>query len=64
MFAALTDFVQIETAVTGDSAGLANDALNPENEAERLLTHIIFNPVLKAANRTLVVSYTLSVSIL
>lgn len=47
--------------VEGADAGVQNDPLNPETERERLLTHIIFSPVLKAAQRTLTVTYTLSI---
>lgn len=49
--------------IPGARAGVQNDPSNPENERERLLTHIIFTPVNKAANRTLVVTYTLSISV-
>lgn len=63
LFAALTGFVAIETAEAGSDAGVANDPVNPSTERERLLTHIIFSPVLKSANRTLTVTYTLTVAV-
>lgn len=47
----------------GKDAGVQNDPVNPTTERERLLTHIIFSPVLKSANRTLTVTYTLTVSV-
>lgn len=47
----------------GEDAGVQNDPVNPETERERLLTHIIFSPVLKSANRTLTVTYTLTISV-
>lgn len=47
----------------GLDAGVQNDPVNPLTERERLLTHIIFSPVLKSANRTLTVTYTLTVSV-
>lgn len=47
----------------GEDAGVQNDPVNPLTERERLLTHIIFSPVLKSANRTLTVTYTLTVSV-
>lgn len=50
-------------AVPGGQAGVQNDPTQPENERERLLTHIIFSPVVKAANRTLVITYTLSIAV-
>lgn len=53
----------VQTAVPGKSAGLQNDPVNPENERERLLTHLIFSPILKAANRTYTVTYNLDIAI-
>lgn len=51
------------TAVAGVNAGIQNDAVNSTLERERLLTHVIFSPVLKAANRTLTITYTLTISV-
>lgn len=53
----------ILAGVSGANAGVQNDPVNPETERERLLTHLIFSPVLKSANRTLTVTYTLTVSV-
>lgn len=53
----------IQTAVLGEDAGVQNDPVTSSSERERLLTHIIFSPVLKAANRTLTITYTLTVSV-
>lgn len=50
-------------AVDGVDAGIQNDPVNSDTERERLLTHIIFSPVLKSANRTLTITYTLTVSV-
>lgn len=47
----------------GSDKGVQNNAINPDTEQERLLTHLIFSPVLKAANRTLTITYTLTVSV-
>lgn len=63
MFRALAGYKQIETAVNGKQAGIANDVTNHANERERMLTHIIFSPVLKSANRSLIITYTLTISI-
>lgn len=49
--------------VAGEDAGVQNNATNPSTERERLLTHVIFSPVLKSANRTLSITYTLTVSV-
>lgn len=51
------------TAVSGNIAGLQNSPTNPSQERERLLTHLIFSPVLKAKNRTLTITYTLTISV-
>lgn len=53
----------IQTAVAGQDAGVQNDPVNYDMERERLLTHIIFSPVLKSSNRTLTVTYTLTISV-
>jgi len=50
-------------AVDGQEAGVQNNPVVPETERERLLTHIIFSPVLKSANRTLSITYTLTISV-
>lgn len=53
----------IETAVNGEFAGVQNDPVTFINERERLLTHLVFSPVLKSANRTLSLTYTITVSV-
>ena len=53
----------IIAGVPGQDAGVQNDPVTPINERERLLTHIVFSPVLKSANRTLTITYTLTVSV-
>lgn len=50
-------------AVAGANAGVQNDPVDWQTERERLLTHLIFSPVLKAANRTLTITYTLAISV-
>jgi hypothetical protein len=51
------------STIAGKDAGVANDPLNPENERERLLTHIIFTPIPKAADVAISITYTLTVSV-
>lgn len=51
------------TPVAGANAGVQNAPTAPSTERERLLTHLIFSPVLKAANRTLTITYTLTISV-
>lgn len=47
----------------GVSAGVSNDPVHPENERERLLTHFIFDPVLKSSDRSIEIEYTLTISV-
>lgn len=65
MFAALNNpgGTNILTAVSGTNAGVQNDPVNPDTEAERLLTHVIFSPVQKTADRTLQITYTLTIAV-
>lgn len=53
----------IKTAVPGIAAGVQNNPVTPTLERERLLAHLIFSPVLKAANRTLTVTYTITIAV-
>ncbi|QDJ96485.1 hypothetical protein Xoosp13_299 [Xanthomonas phage Xoo-sp13] len=47
----------------GENAGVANDPTNSANERERLLTHLIFDPILKSTYRSLKIVYVLTVSV-
>ena len=58
-----TGIAALLAPVNGANAGVQNDAINPQLERERLLTHVIFSPVLKTANRTIAITYTLTVSV-
>jgi hypothetical protein len=49
--------------VAGQDAGVQNDPSNPCNERERLLTHLIFQPILKTADRAIDITYTLTISV-
>jgi len=62
-FPNLNAFVSFFPAVNGEPAGLQNNPTDPSQEAFRMLTHIIFSPVLKSANRTLTILYTLTISV-
>lgn len=50
-------------AVAGSIAGLQNSPSAPEQERERLLAHLVFSPILKSKNRTLIITYTLTISV-
>lgn len=50
-------------SINGENAGVQNDPINPSNERERLLTHLIFDPVLKSEDRSIGIFYTLTISI-
>lgn len=52
-----------KNAVDGGPPGVQNDPLNATEERERLLTHIIFSPVLKSQNRMLTITYILTISV-
>jgi hypothetical protein len=49
--------------VPGQAAGVANDSVNPGNERERLLTHLIFSPLRKTKGSQIIITYTLTVSV-
>lgn len=63
LFRAITGYRGLESPRNGQREGKANDVTSATNERERLLTHIIFSPVLKSANRSLIITYTLTISI-
>jgi hypothetical protein len=50
-------------SVNGVNAGIANNPIDPSKERERLLTHFIFDPILKSKDRALEITYQLTVSI-
>lgn len=58
-----TGVSSILTAVDGTAAGVQNNPTTSSLERERLLTHVIFSPITKTANRTLAITYTLTVSV-
>ncbi len=51
------------TSASGVNAGVQNDPVVPDNERERLLTHFVFSPILKSADRSITIEYTLTVSV-
>lgn len=63
LFNRLIGYIAVAAPVPGELAGVQDNAANPSTVRERLLTHIIFSPILKAANRTIRIVYTLSISV-
>ena len=63
LFSNLTGFVGIDPAVPGKNQGVSNQPTVPENERERLLTHIIFSPISKARDKALTIVYVLTISV-
>lgn len=63
LFIALTPLATILAPVDGSDAGVENNAASPETERERLLSHLVFQPIFKAAGREITVEYTLTISV-
>jgi len=51
------------STVSGVNAGVQNDPVTPDNERERLLSHLIFSPIIKSADRSITIEYTLTISV-
>lgn len=47
---------------SGSLAGVQNAPTAPTTERERLLSHLVFSPVLKSKNRQIQITYTISIS--
>lgn len=53
----------IDTSRIGVDGGEDENPANPALERERMLTHLIFHPLLKSADRTWTIEYTLTIDI-
>lgn len=47
----------------GQAAGVINDSVTPTNERERLLSHLVFTPILKSQSSVIRIVYTITVSV-
>jgi hypothetical protein len=63
LFSNLTGYTGVLLTQPGQAEGNKNNPTEPAKEGERLLTHLIFSPVRKSANRTLSVVYTLTIQV-
>lgn len=61
LFSFIKGFIKLSKPVKGIDGADKDNPIVSANESERLLTHIIFSPILKTANRTLNIKYTLTV---
>jgi hypothetical protein len=61
LFTALNGFISIDRPVSGQFSGYKNNTCDGSKERSRLLTHLVFSPILKSSNREFNIKYTLTV---
>ena len=54
-------YVGVRTGVIGQNGGVEDKPEDTAREQERLLTHLIFSPLLKAADRVWTITYTITI---
>ena len=57
LFNNITSFVQLNTPINGTNIGVQNNPNEPYNEFSRMLSHLIFEPILKSSDRIIVIKY-------
>lgn len=63
LFDGINSFIGFMANIPGRAAGAANSPDTPYTEAERLLTHLVFDPVTKAADRSYKIEYDIVVQL-
>lgn len=51
------------TSSLGTNAGSQNDPTNPSGEGERLLAHLTFDPITKRQNISMIITYSITISV-
>lgn len=59
----IAGYQNINDAVAGQPAGVQDNPETQSEEVSRMLTHLIFSPITKTANRTIKITYTLTVEV-
>lgn len=63
LFSNISGYVGILSPVAGRAAGTQNASSAPNTEVERMLTHAVFAPIVKTANRSFTIKYVLTISV-
>lgn len=63
LFSNLTGFTAVGVSIVGQQQGVANNPTNPSAERERLLTHLVFHPLLKSSDRVWTITYKITVTV-
>lgn len=56
-------FVGLNDPVDGSNAGVQNMVDSPERELSRMLTHLIFDPITKPADRVYIIKYIININV-
>ena len=60
LFTSLNGFISIDRPFNGQFSGYKNNNCDETKERSRLLTHLVFSPILKSYNREFNIKYTLT----
>jgi hypothetical protein len=56
-------FVGLNDSVQGQAAGVQNNPNDPARELSRMLTHLIFDPITKPADRVYIIEYIININV-